>query len=242
MFDYANRLKELRAIFGFSQRKLAEKSAIDEKYYGRLERHESVPTIDIIEKICKGMGIPLVMFFMPSLRTLKNDKFNEFEVQKIKALNFAQEIDIHFNCDVIKNGCNLCVWYNGFIATASLDEYELKLSAEGNIRATIFVDHKEVATINCEDASPILSQYVKDDSELISCLEREEVSQSLLDLHSGNAIFMPESNWLTLTLIDNSIGEILEVFSLDSDNIYEPFTNKEGDLIDFLLPQNRSRE
>lgn len=239
MFDYANRLKELRTIFGFTQRQLAEKSAIDEKHYGRLERQENVPTIDTIEKICKGMGIPIVMFYMPSLRTLKNDNFNEFEVQKIKALNFAHEIDIHFNCDVLKKGCNLCVWYSGFIATASLDEYELKLSADGNIRANIYVDHQEAASINCEDASSILSEYYKDDDELKSCLEREDFSQRLLDLHSGNVIFMPESNWLTLTLTNNSTGEVLDVFNLDTDNIYEPFSNKEGDLIDFLLPQNR---
>lgn len=239
MFDYGNRLKELRNVLRLTQRELAENSDIDEKHYGRLERRENVPTIEIIEKICNGMGIPLVLFFMPSLRTLKNDTSNEFEIQKIKALNFAQEIDIHFNYDVIKNGCNLCVWYNGFIATASLDEYELKLSADGNIRASIYVDYEEVASINSEEASPILSQYYKDDVELLSCLEREDFNQSLLELHSGNTIFMPESNWLNLTLIDNSIGKTIDVFTLDTANIYDPFYNKQRDLIEFLLPQNR---
>lgn len=42
---------------------VAEQSGINEKYYGRLERDESVPTIDKVEQICNVFHIELSQFF-----------------------------------------------------------------------------------------------------------------------------------------------------------------------------------
>ena len=38
---------------------LAEKADINEKYYGELERDQSSPTINRLEKICMALGIQI---------------------------------------------------------------------------------------------------------------------------------------------------------------------------------------
>ena len=142
-FNVGNRLRELRKVYKLTQVQMAEKADIDEKYYGRIERNESIPTIKIIEKICKGLEIPLVQFFMPNSKILSDDNVGEHTVQKIQAQNMQREIDIHFNKDALIKDCNRCIWYSGYIASAYLDEYELKLTAEGNIRAKLYIDYDD---------------------------------------------------------------------------------------------------
>lgn len=234
-FDVGGRLKRLREYYKLTQIQIAEKAEIDEKYYGRIERNESVPTVAVIEKICKGLDIPLVQFFMPASKTLVGDFSSEFNVQRTQATNMKYEIDVHFNRDAILKCCSLCLWYNGYIASAYLDEYELKLSAEGNIRANIYIDYEEVATINDVDASHELMKYVKNDEELISILIREEYSMEVLEEHNGNAIFVPESNWLTLSLINHITGEVVDAFDLDTENIYDPFMSRGADLVEYIF-------
>ena len=234
-FDVGGRLKRLREYYKLTQIQIAEKAEIDDKYYGRIERNESAPTIAVIEKICKGLDIPLVQFFMPSSKVLGGDFSSEFFVQRTQATNMKHEIDVHFNRDALLKNCSLCLWYSGYIASAYLDEYELKLSAEGNIRAQIYVDYEEVATINDVDASYELMKYVKNDEELIARLVREEYSMEVLKEHNGNAIFVPESNWLTLTLINHITGELIDVFDLDTENIYDPFMSRGSDLVEYIF-------
>lgn len=234
-FDVGKRLKQLRAYYGMTQNQIAEKARIDYKYYGRIERNESAPTVKVIEKICKGLDIPLSQFFMPDSKVLGGDFFSEFNVQKSQAINMDREIDVHFNKDVLLKDCCLCLWYSGYIASAYLDEYELRLSAEGNIRAQIFVDYEEVASINDDDASRELLKYIKSDKELIACMIREEYSEEVLCEHNGNAIFVPESNWLTFSLINHITGEIIDYFDLDTENIYDPFISGAAELVKYIF-------
>lgn len=50
-------LKELRLSQGLTQEQLAERASINEKYYSRVERGESFPTLKIIFKLCDALEI-----------------------------------------------------------------------------------------------------------------------------------------------------------------------------------------
>lgn len=52
-------IKELRLQKGLTQEKLAEIASINEKYYGKIERGKSHPTLTIIDKICKALEIKI---------------------------------------------------------------------------------------------------------------------------------------------------------------------------------------
>ncbi len=214
---------------------IAERAGIDDKYYGRIERNESIPTIAVIEKVCQGLHISLVQFFMPQSKILRDDHSGEFLVQKTQADNMKYEIDIHFNRDVLLKDCGHCIWYSGYIASAYLDEYELQLTAEGNIRAQIFMNYIEVASINDKDASRELIKYVKNDQELKRIMVREEFNEEILKEYKGNTIFVPESNWLSLSLINHLSGNLIDVFDLDTEYIYDPFMNSGADLVDYIF-------
>ena len=234
-FDIGQRLKRLREYYRLTQMQMAERADIDDKYYGRIERNESAPTVSVIEKICNGLDIPLVQFFMPPSKVLRNDGCGEYHVQKTQAKNMNYEIDIHFNRDVLLKDCSHCLWYSGYIASAYLDEYELRLTAEGNIRAQIYIDNVEIANINDNDASHELMKYVKNDQELSKMMVREEYSEETLKAYHGNIIFVPESNWLSLSLINNLSRELIDVFDLDLEDIYEPFINRGAELVDYIF-------
>ncbi len=234
-FDVGNRLKRLREYYALTQLQMADKADIDYKYYGRIERNESIPTVAVIEKICQGLDISLVQFFMPGSKTLKYDAYGEFHVQRIQAHNIEKEIDIHFNRDAVIKDCCSCIWYNGYLASAYLDEYELKLSVEGNVRANIYVEYSEVATINDEEAGSELLKYARNDNELQALMVREEYNEDTLRHYKGTVIFVPESNWITLSLINHSTGEIIDVFELDTDNIFEPFMGNGINLEDYIF-------
>lgn len=53
-------LKHYRHLYGFTQTKLAEIAGINEKYYGRLERDESVPTLDKVEMLCQALDMRMI--------------------------------------------------------------------------------------------------------------------------------------------------------------------------------------
>ena len=118
-FNTGKRLKELRLLLCLSQSKLSEDASIDEKYYGRLERNESIPTVTTLEKICKVLGISLIQFFMPASKILRQDPLSEYYIQKAQVDIMEYEIDLHFNRDVILKGCNNCIWYSGYIETVA---------------------------------------------------------------------------------------------------------------------------
>ncbi len=234
-FDVGQRLKRLREYYKLTQMQIAERAGIDDKYYGRIERNESTPTVSVIEKICEGLDIPLVQFFMPPSKVLSGDDSGEYHVQKIQAENLKYEIDIHFNRDALLKGCRHCLWYSGYIASAYFDEYELQLTAEGNVRAQIYINYVETANINDRDASYELMKYIKNDQELKAMMVREEYSEDVLRGHGGNIMFVPESNWLSLSLINHLSGELIDVFDLDTEDIYEPFISRGADLMDYIF-------
>lgn len=52
-------LRYYRVLHNLTQSKVAELSGINEKYLGRIERDESVPTIDKVEQLCLAFDIRL---------------------------------------------------------------------------------------------------------------------------------------------------------------------------------------
>lgn len=50
--NIGKRLKAYREYHQLTQEDLATKAGVNEKYYGRIERNESCPTVDKLEKIC----------------------------------------------------------------------------------------------------------------------------------------------------------------------------------------------
>ena len=60
---FAERLRELRKSKGLTQEKLAEVSDIDYKYLQKLESNNpSSPTLSVLEKLSRGLGITLTEF------------------------------------------------------------------------------------------------------------------------------------------------------------------------------------
>lgn len=231
-FDIGRRLKHLRTFYKISQSQMAELADIDDKYYGRIERNESTPTISIIEKVCTGLDIPLVQFFMPSSKLLQTDFLNEYNVQKVQAMNMPNDIDIHYNRNILLKDCNNCLWYDGYIASAYYDELEIQLVAEGNIKAQVYINFEEVASFNDGSISNELSKYIKNDEELTSMMVREDYNEEILSERQGSVMFVPESNWLSFVIINHSNGEEIDRIELDTENIYEPFMKKGADLFD----------
>lgn len=56
---FGNNLRQLRENNGFQQYEFATYCGISEAYYGRLERGEFSPTLKILEKISKTLGISI---------------------------------------------------------------------------------------------------------------------------------------------------------------------------------------
>lgn len=50
-------LRYYRTLLNLTQSEVAELSGINEKYLGRLERDQSVPTIDKVEQLCLALDI-----------------------------------------------------------------------------------------------------------------------------------------------------------------------------------------
>lgn len=61
--DISQRIKIYRKYLGLTQEMLAAKAGINEKYYGRIERGESCPTVDYVIKLCDAMEINMVELF-----------------------------------------------------------------------------------------------------------------------------------------------------------------------------------
>lgn len=57
--DIGKALKHYRKTSKMTQTQVAEYADVNEKYYGELERNESSPTLDRLEKISKALGVEL---------------------------------------------------------------------------------------------------------------------------------------------------------------------------------------
>jgi XRE family transcriptional regulator, regulator of sulfur utilization len=59
------RLKELRTQAGLSQEALAERAGMHWTYLSDLERGRQTPTMDLINRLARALGVTLAEFFSP---------------------------------------------------------------------------------------------------------------------------------------------------------------------------------
>lgn len=57
--NFGYRIRRLREDYGYKQYDFAIDCDISEAYYGRIERGEFSPTLKIINKIAKTLGMPI---------------------------------------------------------------------------------------------------------------------------------------------------------------------------------------
>jgi len=57
--NFGNKIRKLREDNGYKQYDFAFDCNISEAYYGRIERGEFSPSLKIINKIAKALGIPI---------------------------------------------------------------------------------------------------------------------------------------------------------------------------------------
>lgn len=233
--DIAKRIKMYRDSLGLTQEMLASKAGINEKYYGRIERGESCPTVDYVIKLCNAMEIDIVELFLCE-EEMEGRKFRRNPHVTNTIINgLKHDIDIHFNRDTIFDGCESVIWYNGFIGSMNFDEFELKIYAVGNVKGQLYLDRENILELNSEDAANELKKYIKDDKELEMLIEYMPYDRDILEEKNGNTFFVTDSNWLIARLINKNTEEVLhDDIILDTDNILEGLSNRDL-LFDYIF-------
>jgi transcriptional regulator with XRE-family HTH domain len=59
------RLKELRTRLGISQEELASRASMHWTYLSDLERGRQTPTLDMLNRVARALGVTLADFFAP---------------------------------------------------------------------------------------------------------------------------------------------------------------------------------
>lgn len=225
--NIGEKLRIYREYRNLTQDELASKAGINEKYYGRIEREESCPTIKKLEQICKALDIDIIELFLFEKTSRKNKFYLDLKISSIIVDAFKNDIDMHFNRDIIINGYENCIWYNGFIGSMSFDEFEFKLYATGNIKAKLYINYHEVLELNSSDVYNELVKYINDDNMLEELIELMEFDKKTLEEKNGNVFFIIDYNWLTVKLVNNLTHEVInENIILDTNNIIEALNNK----------------
>lgn len=60
---FGKHIAELRKMHEISQEELAFRCSVHRTYIGALERSEKSPTLNTIEKLAKGLNVPIVELF-----------------------------------------------------------------------------------------------------------------------------------------------------------------------------------
>lgn len=76
---FSDRIKIYRKYLGLTQETIASRAKINEKYYGRIERGESCPTIEFAVRICDAMEIDIVELFLIEEKNMDEKKFRRSE-------------------------------------------------------------------------------------------------------------------------------------------------------------------
>ena len=193
-------------------------------------------TIEVLNKICYALEIDLLEFFLFDYRE-KNKTLNNEKICKIIKESISNSFDVHFNSDIMIDNCENSIWYSGYIGSLNFDEFEMRIFAEGNIRAKLFWDWKLVLELNSSNVSNDLLKYVKSDKELNEIISYSDFDKDILEEKNGNALFVYESNWLTAEIMNNNNDEIVESgIILDTDNILDCFLNQKL-FFDYIFKQ-----
>lgn len=75
-------MKEKRLELGFTQKQVADRSDISDRYYGQIERGECSPSIDVTDKIAKSLETSLNWIINDRAEVMEN-RVNE-EIERLK--------------------------------------------------------------------------------------------------------------------------------------------------------------
>lgn len=62
--EVSKRIRELRLIKGITQEELSDRANIDVSYMGKIERGQSNISLEMLDRIIKGLGTPYDEFFV----------------------------------------------------------------------------------------------------------------------------------------------------------------------------------
>lgn len=223
--SFSQRIRAYRKALGISQEDLSRRAGINEKYYGRIERGESSPTIDCFLKICQALEIMPAEPFLVELVFGNKESETSYKLATQIVKNFKNDIDIHVNRDLLFEECENVIWFHGFVGSMGFDEFELLIYAVGNIRGELYLDNELVLQINGSDVSSELRKYINDDQQLYQLLEYMSFDPNVLQNKNGNALFLSESNWFSANVVNQRTNEMLyQDIILESDTIINAFS------------------
>ena len=77
-------LKYYRSLHNMTQSDVASLSGINEKYLGRIERGESIPTIEKVEQLCMAFDVRLSDMFInvTDVKTVENESSSDVKLKK----------------------------------------------------------------------------------------------------------------------------------------------------------------
>lgn len=224
--EIGKKIKKFREYKNFSQAEVAFNAGINEKYYGKIERGESYPTINVLCKICSALDISIVSLFIYEINLSRKQQVFSPKMSDIISKGLKTGFTIHFNIDLIYAECESSVWYNGYVGSICLDEYELKLYAVGNIKGQLYRNYQLIEEFNSADIANKIRRYINSDSELYSQIAYMGYDEDVLLSKNGNALFITESNWLTATIYNSLTNKIMHSdIILDTDNIIDALGN-----------------
>ncbi len=221
-----DKIKKLRMKKEYTREYISSRANISNEYYGRIERSQSNPSVDILECLSKAfdMKIEEFMFFINNPDILDDDL--QFRMYEIIYKAFDDKINIYVNNDIIRKNCNNSIWYNGYIGSIHMDEYQIKIYIVGNIKASLYLDYEKIIELNGTSVSDELSTYIKDDKELNNLIEYDFINEEKLNEKAGNVLFVSESNWFQATAINNNNEDLIyDEMILDQSDIIEVFKN-----------------
>lgn len=182
-----------------------------------------------MEKICTALGIELSELFLYHTRHDGRVFWLDQRIANATVRGLQNDIDIHFNRNALLDGCDNCLWYNGYICSMSFDEFELCIYAVGNIKGTLYIAYQAVLEVNRNDISSELRKYVNDDIQLSAIIEYMGYDEGVLHEHDGNVFFVNESNWLIARLVNHMTGEIVQDdIILDSGSIADVLNSRDA--------------
>lgn len=88
--DIGSRLRELRKGLGVSGNALARMAGVAQSTISEIESNRTVPSINVLNKLCRAMGITLGDFFAPE-STHQSSLPPEFR----RLLMLAQQLELH---------------------------------------------------------------------------------------------------------------------------------------------------
>ena len=104
MFDYANRIKNIRVQYGVSAYKLAKELDVVQATISKIETGKGLPSLQLLEKFCDYFNITLTEFFVDTKKeTSKSSNLNVSTEELVdmyikKYPDRSGLIEEHFKC------------------------------------------------------------------------------------------------------------------------------------------------